>query len=659
VLQLLTFRPDFKPRWEERPYLEAITVHPLTRRQIAEMVDRMTDGQGLPPEVLEEVIKKTDGVPLFVEELTKSVLESGQLERRAGGREWQGRLPPLAIPSTLQDSLMARLDRLGRAKEVAQVAAVLGREFSYSLLREVSTTDARLLDQLLAQLLDAELVHQRGAAPSASYAFKHALIQDAAYQSLLRGTRRALHARIVQVLEDGFPARVASEPEELARHCEEGGLLEKAIAYYRRAGSRAAERSAHAEAIGHLTRAIELLQTLPESAQRDGQELMLQVALGPVLATSSGWGSRDAEQAYRRARVLCERIGDTPQLFHVLRGLLTFYVARADLDTGRELCERLLRLADNAPDDAARLVANQQTGIVLYYQGEPRTALEHYERALALHDPETHAALTHVYGEHLGSFVRIWMGWALWMVGYPDRAIQRCEEAIALSREASHPFSLGYALLWAAVVHTMRREHRLARERAGAAVAIAEEQGFAFVQGGGRLIRAWGRMDPEWDAAARTAAIEEYRVALAETAATGSETCGPQILGSLAEAYLLEGRGAEALAVARAAQATSERTSQPYWDSDLHRVQGEILLGRDGVGQRDSERLFRLALEVARRQQARSLELRAATSLARLWQRQGMRDAARDLLAPVYGWFTEGFDTLDLKDARALLEKLG
>jgi predicted ATPase len=228
------------------------------------MVERISGGSALPPDVLEQVIRKTDGVPLFVEELTKSVLESGQLHERAGERVWGPRLPTLEIPSTLQDSLMARLDRLGRAKEVAQVAAVLGREFSYPLLREVSTAEPQVLDKLLSQLVDAELVYQQGAPPSSSYAFKHALIQDAAYQSLLRGTRRALHARIVQVLEDGFPARVASEPEELARHCEEGGLVEKAIAYRWHAGTRATERCASAEAIGHLTRSIELLSTLPE-----------------------------------------------------------------------------------------------------------------------------------------------------------------------------------------------------------------------------------------------------------------------------------------------------------------------------------------------------------------------------------------------------------
>jgi predicted ATPase len=610
------------------------------------MVETIAGEKELPSVVVEQVALRTDGVPLFVEELTKSVLESRSSTATA-----------VSIPTTLQDSLMARLDRLGPAKDVAQVAAVLGREFSHDLLAEVSTTgDA--LDGLLAQLVAAELVYERSASPNLSYIFKHALIQEIAYESLLRGTRRALHARIARVLEERFPARAESHPEELARHAEGGGLVEKAIDGYERAGCRANERSASAEAIGHLTRGIGLVRTLPEGPERDARELLLQVALAAPLVTAWGWGSAEVERAYERARELSERVDALPQLFQVVRGMVTFYVARAQLKTARALGERLLRIAESSGDDASQLVANQQMAIILYYQGDSNAALEHYERALTLYDPARHRRLTHVYGEDLGVFIRIWMAWALCLRGFPDQAAARCEEAIALGREADHPFSYAYALLWAAVVHSMRREYRLARERAGAALAIAEEQDFAFVRGGSRLIRAWGRMDPEWERQARDAAIVEYGAALGETAATGSEVCGPQILGSLAEEYQRAGRVQEAAATLEAALATSERTGQPYWDAELLRLKGELVLEGADADPSAAERLFHGALDLSRSQSARWLELRAATSLARLWRGQGKRDPALRLLTSVYEWFEEGFDTCDLREAKALLAVL-
>jgi predicted ATPase/class 3 adenylate cyclase len=653
VLLIGTFRPSFEPTWGAGEQLVYMAVKPLTRRQSAAMVEGIEGGEALPRAVRDDVVGKTDGVPLFIEELTKSVLESGL---SADGEPLPSR--ELEIPSTLQDSLTARLDRLGPAKEVAQVAAVLGREFSYDLLAAVSGADAPSLEQGLSRLATAGLVYEVGALPYASYTFKHMLVQETAYQSLLKATRRSLHERSARVLEERFPERIASEPEAIARHCEKGGLIEAAISYYQRAGERATQRSASAEAVGHLKRALELLRGLPESPRRDESELVLQVSLGALLAASRGWGSPEAVRAYGRARELCERIGRAPQLFRAIRGLITFYVARADLVAAHDLCEQLLHLAESEGAAPERLIAHQQMAILLYFMGNPSASLERYERAIALHDPAKDRALTLRYGEHLGVFVRIWMAWTLWILGHPDRAVRVCREAVQLGREAGHPFSLAYALLWAAVVHVMRRERQPARELAEAAMAIAEEEGFAFVLEGGRLVRVWSRLDPRQGNRESDRAIAEFRQALAKMGTTGSQVSSPMILGDLATACLEMGRHRDAQATAEAALALSRKTHQPYWDAELLRIRAEALLGQQGAARNEAECLMRQALDLARSQKAKSHELRVAVSLGRLWQEQGRAERARELLAPIYDSFSEGFDTPDLKDARALLEQL-
>jgi len=661
VLLLATFRPTFEPPWPPRSGLTRTSVGPLSRQETADMARGIAAARALPPAVLDQVVEKTDGVPLFIEELTNCVLESAPMARGEDGQEEAVSPPDLAIPSTLQDSLAARLDRLGPAKDVAQLAAVLGREFSYELLAAVSTADAPLLEERLAQLAVAELVYQSVESvdrPNVSYSFKHALIQEAAYQSLLKSTRRAQHQRIARVLEERFPVRVESEPEEIARHCEAGGLIEQAISYYQRAAELAMKRSANWEAVGHLTRGIGLLGKLPECPERDEQELVLQVSLGAPLVAAKGWGTREAKRAYARARELCEWIGEAPQLFQVVRGLVTFYVAQAELEAAHGLCERLLRLAGGEPDPSARVVAHQHMAIVLYFKGDLSAALEHYERGSSLNDPPEDRSLPFLYGEDLGVSIRIWMAWDLWLLGYPDKARGTGHAAVELGVKAAHPFSHAYALLWTSIVHVMRREHERARELAEAAIAISEEQGFAFLLGGSRLIRGWARFDPRRADAEIEQAIVEFRQGLDQLSKVDNRVCAPQILGYLAAIYRDVGRVEEALETVDAALAMSKTTHQSYWDAELHRIKGETLLQKHGEAHAPAERLFHRALEVSRHQQARSLELRAAMSLCRLWQKRGTRSQARALLAPIYDWFTEGFETADLKEAKELLDEL-
>ena len=390
ILALLTFRPDFSPPWTGRSHLTQVTLHRLPRPQAAEMIRQVAHGKALPAEVVEQVVAKTDGVPLFVEELTKMVLESDLLQEREERYALTGPLPPLAIPATLHDSLMARLDRLATVKGLAQLGATLGREFAYDLLQAVSPWDEATLQRGLHQLVEAEFLYQQGLPPQATYRFKHALIQDAAYQSLLRSTRQQYHQHIAQVVEARFPEICETQPELLAHHYTEAGLLAQAIPYWQRAGQRAIERSANLEAIGHLTKGLECSTTLPDTPERAQQELDLQTTLGPALMVTKGLGAPEVLHAYTRARELCQQVGETPQLFQVLRGLWFFYLMRMELQTARELGEHLLTLAQQVGDPALLLEAHYALGITLNYLGELTTAQAHLVQGITLYDPQQH-----------------------------------------------------------------------------------------------------------------------------------------------------------------------------------------------------------------------------------------------------------------------------
>ncbi|MBI3246176.1 MAG: AAA family ATPase [Deltaproteobacteria bacterium] len=465
LLTLLTFRPEFTSPWRLRAHITQLTLNRLGRQQVETMVEQVTKGNRLPTDVLQQIVSKTDGVPLFVEELTKSVIESGF---DVGAR----RAVPLslAIPATLQDSLMARLDRLGSAKAVAQLGSTLGREFNYELLQAVSPLDDETLQSGLRQLVDAELIYQRGLPPQASYIFKHALIQDTAYQSLLKSTRQQYHQQISRVLEERFPETKETQPELLAHHYTEAGLREQAIPHWFKAGQRASQRLANREAIGHLTKGLELLKTLPDTLERTQQELMLQITLGVPLIHLKGYAAPEVERTYTRARELCQQVGETPQLFSVLMGLWLFYTVRAEHQTARTLGEQLLRLARSVQDPALLLEAHHALGVALYSLGEITSAREHLERSIAFYDPQQHRFLAFLYGTDSGVVCRSYDALVLWLLGYPDQAVKRNNEALILAQELSHPFSLAHTLHLAAMLHQFRREAGAAQERAEATI---------------------------------------------------------------------------------------------------------------------------------------------------------------------------------------------
>jgi predicted ATPase len=653
ILALFTFRPDFSSPWAGRAHVTQVTLTRLPRRQAAEMTGSVAHGKALPTEVVEQVVAKTDGVPLFVEELTKMVLESGLLQAREDRYELTGPLPPLAIPTTLHDSLMARLDRLAAVKAMAQLGATLGREFSYDLLQAVAPWDEGSLQRGLHQLVEAEFLYQRGLPPQATYVFKHVLIQDAAYQSLLRSTRQQHHQRIAQVLEARFPETVETQPELVAHHYTEAGLSAQAIPYWQRAGQRALQRSANLEAIGHLTRGLDILQTLPDTDERTQQELALQTTLGPALIATKGYAAPEVAQVYTRAWELCRQVGETPQLFPVLWGLWYFYTLRAEFHMAREIEEQCLTLAQRVQDPALLLQAHFMPGTTSLHHGELVSAFASLEQAITLYDPQQHPTQAWLYGEGTGVISQAYIGRPLWLLGYPDQALQRSHQAVLLAEEIAHPISLAFALAWAATVRQFRREALATQERAEALLALSTGQGFS-------LWEAYGRVLQGWALAAQGQANEGIvwiRRGHDAWQATGHELDRPYFLVLLAEAYGTVGQVNEGLGLLTEAAKVVDK-GERYWEAEMYRLKGELLLADSATQHAEAESCFRQALDVARHQQAKSLELRAAMSLSRLWQRQGRDAEARQLLGEIYGWFTEGFDTADLQEAKALLDAL-
>jgi len=674
VLTLLTFRPEFMPLWGNRSHLSQMTLSRLGRPHVETMVEQVTRGKALPAEVLQQIVSKTDGVPLFVEELTNTVVESGLL--RAEGDRYVGAhgsapIPPFAIPSTLQDSLMARLDRLAPVKEIAQLGATIGREFSYELLQAVSPVDEGTLQQGLRQLVEVELLYQRGLLPHATYLFKHALIQDTAYQSLLKSKRQQYHQQIAHVLAEQFPETKETQPELVAHHYTEAGLAEQAIPYWQRAGERANQRSAYVEAISHLTKGLEVLKALPDTPERAQQELLLQTTLGPALMTTKGLAAPEVEQAYTRARELCRQVGETPQLLLVLFGLRRFYANRGELQTAHELAEQLLNLAHRV--EPTHLVgAHYTVGTSFYWPGEFGSARSHLEQGITLYDRQQHHSLAFVYGIDPGVSCLSYLTWTLWDLGYPDQARQKMQEVLALAQDLPHPFSLAQARQCATIFHQLCREGSAAQEQAEALIAIASNQGFPYWVAQGAVYRGWALAEQGHG----EEGVIQICQGLATTQAMRIEVHRTYLLGLLADAYGKMWQVEKGLNTLAEALALVQRTGERRWKAELYRLRGELTLQKLSVvscqlpatntqsptpstqAEAEAEVCFLKAIEVARHQQAKSLELRATVSLAHLWQRQGKKEDAHQVLADIYGWFTEGFDTKDLQEAKALLDEL-
>ena len=660
ILLVLTARPDFRPPWPMHAHVAHLTLSRLRREHVAQMAEHLAGGRALPPEIVEQVVGRTDGIPLFVEELTKLFLESEVVCEEGGTYEAAKAVSPTGIPASLHDMLSARLDRLASAKSVAQLASMLGREFTYELLHAVAPFDKRSLGQALAHLVDAELVYQRGVPPHATYSFKHALIHDAAYHSLLKSTRQEYHQRIAQVLTERFPEVAAGKPELVAHHYTEGGLGAQAINYWFVAGHRAVECSANLEAISYLGKALALVAAAPVTSERTHVELALQTLLGLALMSCKGYGAPEVESAFRRARDLCRDLGEGAQHFPVLRGLWAFAIVRGRLGEGRELADEIHEIARRSADNALLIEAYYALGTTLVYLGEPRESCAWSERGIELYDPALHRSHTVLYGGDPGVACRCYAALALWILGRPDSAVARIREARAIAEETAHAVNMAFALTFGTIVHQLRGDVEATRAWADAAVALATEQVLPFWAATARIFRGWAW----WKEGRADLGIAEIERGLAENRAAGAEIGRPQNYALLAEVFAAQGDSAGALdALAQAFDATAS-TGARYEEVELHRLRGETLLAEAVRGggvppHGEAEACFRSGLEVACRQEARGLELRCATSLARLLHRRGEAEEARRVLAPIYASFTEGFETADLQAARALLAKLG
>jgi TOMM system kinase/cyclase fusion protein len=579
MLVLLTCRPYFQPAWHHRSYITEMTLNHLSHTQVEQIVTGVTDGKTLPQEVLAQIVEKMDGVPLFVEEFTKSLLESGQLEAVDGRYELIGSLSTFAIPATLQDSLMARLDRLVTAKGIAQLAAVIGRQFTYGLLSTVAQLDTATLQRELGRLVEAEIVYQRGIPPQAYYFFKHALIRDSAYESLLKSTRQQYHQRIAQVLETQFPETAQTQPELLAHHCMEAGLTEQAVHYWYHAGQSAVQRSAHMEAIAYLRTGLEWLQTLPETPERVQREVDMLIALGASLLATRGFSAPEVEQTYHRAQHLCQSLDDPHQLFPVVRGLWHYYYVRAEYPTAHALGEQLLTLAQQVREPSMFVAAHRALGTTLFQLGTVSAAHMYFTQGMALYDPQQHHASVFLYGDDEGVLCHSTAAWTLWYLGYPNQALARSHEAVTLAQQVAHPFSLGYALMLSAIFHSFHREVRCTQESAEATISLATEQGFPLWRAVGFVLRGWALAQQ----GQAQAGIEQFTQGLSALRATGAEINRSYFLTLLAEAYGTIGEPEEGLTVLAESLALVDTTGERWYEPELYRLKGELLLQQNAV----------------------------------------------------------------------------
>jgi class 3 adenylate cyclase/tetratricopeptide (TPR) repeat protein len=653
ALLMASFRPEFQPPWTGHPHVTTVALTRLGRRETTQIVESIAGNHGLTEETVEEIVERADGVPLFAEELTKAVLEAGA----RGGADVALSATPrpaLAVPPTLHASLMARLDRLGSGKDVAQAGAAIGRSFDYGLLAAVVGGPEEELRSALDRLTEAGLVFARGVPPQSTYVFKHALVQDAAYGTLLRGRRRALHRRIAEALEAQFPDTAETQPELLAHHLAEAGLTERAVDYCLRAGRRAMASSAMAEAVSQLRRGLQLIPGLPDTRGTQERELDLQIALGRALTARYGSAVSEVAVTFARARRLCERLWEKDKLVLAMFGEYCYQGLRAGRSAfPPEVASGILDLGEAWNDSRTRYLGHRCLGVNHFYLGEFAAARAHFERALALYEPEHRAYLTELTAEDPHSSILMHFSWALACLGHLDQARARCDEGIAEARRSGKADVLGFAIYMSLIGdQILRSPLQIRLERADELIALSAKHGFLPYERGGKAARA------ECLALSANAeqAIAPLQKNLAACRATGVELWVPWCLISLAGAYGLAGLPQEGLNVLAEADEYILPSQGRWWVAELHRLRGDLL--RSTGDDTAAEESFQRGLAVARRQEAKLIQLRAATGLARLRRHVGKRTEARDLLAPIYGWFTEGFDAPDLKEAKSLLEEL-
>jgi predicted ATPase len=652
ALLIVTYRPEFEPPWVGRPYVSALSLDRLGEREIAAMIDRVVGNKPMPVTVRQDIIDRTDGIPLFVEEMTKAMLEAAgedAAERAAAAIP----LSSIPVPASLHASLMARLDRLGPAKEVAQTGAAIGREFSHALLAAVDRKSEEELGSALGRLTAAGLLFRQGVPPQATYLFKHALVQDAAYGTLLREPRRALHARIAETLESQFAEIAENQPEILARHFTEAGMSETAIQYWSKAGERALQRSANAEAAAHLTSAIKLIRVSQKGGNESRLELRLQMALGSAARAIHGHAAPETLRVYTRARDLLDEAVPAKEQLAVLYGLFAVTIVRGEYAAARPVAEQALAVAALEPDPEATAFANRMMGVADWATGDFLAAAPRLRRVAELYAAESGNVTDLRYSQDHSVWSLSLLALALWPLGFVDQAIEAASKALARAQQINHAMTTAFALIFGSTLCEFIRADPL---RGG---HLFDEALDYCVNKDLRTYFPWSRFYGGLSLVNRgqlDQGLEMMRGAMAAAKKINAKMLWTPHLGSLALAHARAGQAEVALDLLSEALAAVEDMDERMFEAELHRIVGDALLSMQRKGEAEVE--FTRALAIARQQQAKSWELRAAMSLARLWRDQGKVSEARELLAPVYGWFTEGFDTRDLKEAKALLEEL-
>lgn len=661
ILLLVNYRPEYQPVWTRGGHCSQLRLEPLGPAEAQGLLTALlADDPSLVP-LKQLILEKTEGNPFFMEEVVQTLIEEKSLLGELGRYRIEQTPAALHIPTTVQGVLAARIDRLPVAqKELLQTLAVIGKEFPFSLIQRIcdgrgARTDDDLRD-LLARLEAAEFIYQRPAFPEVEYSFKHALTQEVAGHSLLTEQRSALHERTAQAIESLFPTRIADYSSELAHHYRLSGNVPKAVKYLHRTGQQALQNSAHLDAMRHLGAALELLEYLPNTPARAHQELTLLLALGLALMAVRGYGAPEVAATYTRALALCAQVGDDSVFFPALLGLRTYYELRPEYSTACELGERLLSVAQTAQDPDLLVEAHAALGTTLFFQGDLRNAHEHQERARVLYNPDRHRTHAITYGMDPGYALTL-SAWSLWYLGFPDQANMRSREALALAKKISHPFSLACTLSATSVLGQFRHDVRFAEECADAAIKLSLEQGFPFYLAWGTVLQGWVRTEQgniDEGIAQITQGITTYQTA-------GAELGCSYFLALLAAAHGRAGQLQAGLDVVADALAMVDRTGEHFYEAELYRLKGTLTLQCPGEARLDSsvqqeaQACFQKAISVARQQGAKSLELRATVSLAQLWETRD-KEAARQMLADIYSFFTEGFDSVDLLQAKALLD---
>jgi predicted ATPase/class 3 adenylate cyclase len=652
VLLLVTARPQFMPPWRSHPHLTTIALTRLDRRDGTALVLRVAGGKTLPKEVMERILAHTDGVPLFIEELTKMVLEGGLLREGDGEFVLDGPLPPLAIPTTLQASLTARLDRLSPVREVAQIGAVVGREFHYELLNAVAGLPKQKLDEALDQLVRSELMFRRGETPHAVYTFKHALVRDAAYAGLLKSRRVHLHAAIAKALEQEFPDVVQTQPEIVAYHYTQASSYENALHYWYEAGKQSMARSALNEAVSHLREGLKQIPNIDDPMLRKRSELLLQTSLGNSLRAVEGWSTESVKHAYTRALQLCKESGLDEHAFPAVFGLWTWHYLRATLGEAQALAEHLLTTAETTDDSVCKVLAHQALGFTLFAQGKFASAHAELERSISLCEDSKAAAYLDLSAQDPRVHVRSYDGMTLWLLGYPDRALRICAEACRYADASQHPFSQAIARTISLRVHQFRGDAAVVTEQANAAIAFCEEHGFVHYLALALILRGWARASQgEFEKG-----IAEIQEGLEKERATGALLLESYSLGLLSDSCIKNKRFGEAFEFLEQARLRlDDHNSARFYAAEIYRLIGETYL-RSNQNLNQARHHFSKGLEIAREQKAKSLELRLCLSICDSYALKGNAGKHHSELKEIYGSFSEGFDTGDLVKARAMLE---